>query len=73
MFVYLSGVRMDGDPIEWSPDLTRYVRTEYGDKSPHWLVSEALRPRTKVSRSLRKGLDTLLKPPRVVEQCPSPP
>ncbi|MFQ5838584.1 MAG: hypothetical protein ACE5HJ_07350 [Thermoplasmata archaeon] len=35
-------VRLDRDTALYSSELKKYVKTEFGDASPHWLVLEAL-------------------------------
>ncbi len=42
--VPMGNVRLDPSPVRYPPDLVRYVRTEFGDTQPHWLVSKVLAP-----------------------------
>ncbi len=42
MFASHIGIWSGTDPVRYPAELKSYVRTEFGDESPHWLVAESL-------------------------------
>ncbi len=54
----LGSKRVETAYARYSPQLVRYVRTEYGDESPEWLISEAQSSRrnSSISRSKRTAI-----------------
>ncbi len=66
----IGSVRLRGEYPSHSPELVKYVRTEFGDETPDWLVAETLALNGKRSARGRKRLANRLGASRKLGRAP---